>query len=767
MLSTRAVGTSCSAVLLLFSCILLLQSAAAYTGGPIKVCVPAQQSPAQLGLCTAALSGANVGDIQFTCVAGGSLPGCFRQVADKTADIVSATGEQAFTANQRYGIVPVLGEGLPGRDNLSSYYSVAVVNAAFCEGNNKTYADLAGLNSCHTGYQRTAGWDFAVGALLSTGTMQRVSDVPNIADDAESVAAFFGNVCAARGSTLTINAPVVNANGTGSQWEELCGACQGPCNSDDDYWSYEGVVRGVTEGACDVGFTNNTVFTDYTLGGRNAQPWSTKPASDFRILCRSGGCAPVDQFSTCSNARGPGRAILASADFAQPALAATTLAMQNALVAAAQNATFLAGASNINGVDNFFLSNRTDRLTAFTPGVEDFLDEGALGAYRALNEDPTYFNGTGNTTFGRASMCTASEEEEIFCLNIAALFNSTDTGFGWTCDMASNVTAGCPASVAAGETDLTVTGSAALFTAYRDYNLRAVLAEDSGSGEAATYYSVGIVKAAYCDTPDAELGFAGLRGKSMCATGYGRTAGWVMPIGYLSDQGLVNTTASPTTVPGLRGDAQAAANFFGDICAANNNTQGPVLPPGQNFSAKWADLCTACKEPATCSTDDDYWSYEGVLRGVVEGACQVGFTKQDIIPQYIIGGEEAEAWAPNPSDYRLLCPGGGCSPVDEYAECTAAKVPARAVLVRPDQANVRELQSALIQLAANPDVREALFNETNNPEGYVFQTSVETFIPIESSTPAYLGAAGRSIQGLDVLRATEVQPAGASSAGRR
>lgn len=54
---------------------------------------------------------------------------CFRQVADEVADVVSATGEQAFTANQRYGIVPVLGEGLPGRDNLSNYYTVAVVNA--------------------------------------------------------------------------------------------------------------------------------------------------------------------------------------------------------------------------------------------------------------------------------------------------------------------------------------------------------------------------------------------------------------------------------------------------------------------------------------------------------------------------------------------------------------------------------------------------------------------------------------------------------------
>lgn len=74
----------------------------------------------------------------------------------------------------------------------------------------------------------------------------------------------------------------------------------------------------------------------------------------------------------------------------------------------------------------------------------------------ALNEDPTYFNGTGNTTFGRASICTTSEEEENFCLSIAALFNSSDTGFGWTCDVASNVTAGCPASVASGQTDLTV-----------------------------------------------------------------------------------------------------------------------------------------------------------------------------------------------------------------------------------------------------------------------------------------------------------------------
>ena len=74
----------------------------------------------------------------------------------------------------------------------------------------------------------------------------------------------------------------------------------------------------------------------------------------------------------------------------------------------------------------------------------------------ALNAIPTYFNGSGNATFGRASICTTDEEEENFCLGIAALFNSSNTGFGWTCNLASNASAGCPGSVAAGENDLTV-----------------------------------------------------------------------------------------------------------------------------------------------------------------------------------------------------------------------------------------------------------------------------------------------------------------------
>ena len=73
--STRSVGTRCSILVVLASCILLPHQAAGYDGGPIKVCVPAQQSAAQLANCTTALGSANTSDVQFTCVAGGSVFG--------------------------------------------------------------------------------------------------------------------------------------------------------------------------------------------------------------------------------------------------------------------------------------------------------------------------------------------------------------------------------------------------------------------------------------------------------------------------------------------------------------------------------------------------------------------------------------------------------------------------------------------------------------------------------------------------------------------
>lgn len=42
--------------------------------------------------------------------------------------IASAAGEEVFTANLDYHVLPLLAEGYPGTDDFTNYYSVAVVN---------------------------------------------------------------------------------------------------------------------------------------------------------------------------------------------------------------------------------------------------------------------------------------------------------------------------------------------------------------------------------------------------------------------------------------------------------------------------------------------------------------------------------------------------------------------------------------------------------------------------------------------------------------
>lgn len=47
----------------------------------------------------------------------------------------------------------------------------------------------------------------------------------------------------------------------------------------------------------------HTVIPDYSEGGPLAESWATKPASAFKLLCPSGGCADPDEFESCTFGR--------------------------------------------------------------------------------------------------------------------------------------------------------------------------------------------------------------------------------------------------------------------------------------------------------------------------------------------------------------------------------------------------------------------------------------------------------------------------------
>jgi hypothetical protein len=51
---------------------------------------------------------------------------------------------------------------------------------------------------------------------------------------------------------------------------------QGDCSETDPYADYEGTLRGVMEGGCDVAFTKHTVPMQYSKDGSEPQAWATK-----------------------------------------------------------------------------------------------------------------------------------------------------------------------------------------------------------------------------------------------------------------------------------------------------------------------------------------------------------------------------------------------------------------------------------------------------------------------------------------------------------
>lgn len=88
----------------------------------------------------------------------------------------------------------------------------------------------------------------------------------------------------------------------------------------------------------------------------------------------------------------------------------------------------------------------------------------------ALNQLPSYFNGSGNATYGRLTFCAGSTAEREFCSRAARLFNASESGFGWSCRRPLNTSADCAADVAAGHTDAVVSSFASGFLGFYHLN---------------------------------------------------------------------------------------------------------------------------------------------------------------------------------------------------------------------------------------------------------------------------------------------------------
>lgn len=256
---------------------------------------------------------------RFDCVEEKDVFDCFKTIRDNGADIITLDGGLVAKAQAEFNLKPIVAEQYGNQGG--SYFAVAVVKK---DSPYKSFADLKGAKSCHTGIGRTAGYNAPLYTLIKLNLIKN-TDCPY----PKALSEFFSG-----GSCLPDSKDPRNKL-TEPVSEKLCTLCGGDvdkkdlttkCNFDqsESYSGYTGAFRCLVQGGGDVAFVKHVTvpgntgnykwinlierFYDFheNLDGKNTESWAASlKSSDYELLCPDGGRAPVGEFKKCNLAQAP------------------------------------------------------------------------------------------------------------------------------------------------------------------------------------------------------------------------------------------------------------------------------------------------------------------------------------------------------------------------------------------------------------------------------------------------------------------------------
>ncbi|KAH0624313.1 hypothetical protein JD844_008017 [Phrynosoma platyrhinos] len=646
------------------------------------------------------------------------------------------TGEEAFIAARGQEVPQLFGGGgrqspgqLPSgrqpearsakgqRSSLGgSYLAVAVVRS----GSGLTLDNLRGSRSCHTGLNRTAGWNIPIGLLLDSGRMAAMG-----CDFPAAASAFFSASC------------VPGASGPGFP-QSLCSLCKGDatgegrCQSSprEDYFGYSGALRCLAEGAGDVAFIKHSTVQE-TLQGRTppAAVWRGPRAggwgggcpltfgvrgespppfwakdfqmSDFQLLCRDGGRAPVEAWRDCHLARVPGHAVVT-----RP------------------------------GTDRRLL---LQVLQEGQPSKRkpDQASPSKVAHHAWLPTGPSEPPGTPGVSGWRQRVpCPPSG---LTCIAFPRGRHQAE------------VPPGC-VNILSGQSH-GINGPFLKRKQKQGRGMKAALAKNRDTSS--TYYAVAVVRRATADGNGSDaFTVHELRGRRSCHTGFGRRAGWTLPVGILLSKGLIQ----PRGCSVLEGQARvpltpwhpqapdlpaclslfpAVSAFFSASCVPTDRSEG--------FPANLCGLCAGDEDgnhKCEASDRERYFGYTGAFRCLAEGRGEVAFVKHTSVFENT-DGRNAVPWASqlHSADFQLLCPNGARAEVGQFAECHWGQVPPRAIMVHPET-NPLAVYGLL-------DRAQDFFGANNNSNGFkmfsssdfhgqdlIFKDATTAIVPAEERTTA-------------------------------
>ncbi|KAL7850875.1 hypothetical protein AOLI_G00212310 [Acnodon oligacanthus] len=487
----------------------------------------------------------------------------------------------------------------------------------------------------------------------------------------------------------------------------LCQLCKGDCSRShsEPYYDYEGAFRCLKDGAGEVAFVKHL----------------TVPAAEkdqYELLCKDDTRKSIDEYKTCHLARVPAHAVVSRKD---ADLASRIFKLLEPL----QGKDLF---TSEGGSKNLMFKDSTKKLVKLPESTDSFLYLGAeyMSIVRSLKKERSI-----ESTSGGIKWCAVGHAEKDKCDAWSLNSADKDGNARIECHMEQSVE-NCIRKIMRKEADAVAIDGGQVYTAGKCGLVPAMVEQYeepkcSAEGEASSYYAVAVVH------KDSGVTWETLKDKKSCHTGKDRTAGWNIPMGLLH-----HSTKECDF-----------SKYFSQSCA-------PGADPKSN-------LCSLCKgsgksvgsEETKCkaTAEEIYYGYAGAFRCLADRAGDVAFVKHTIVEENTDGKGPDWASKLKSSDFMLICPGGS-APVSEYARCNLAKVPAHAVVTRPESrsdvvAILKEQQSRF-----GSDIPNAPFKmfESENGKNLLFKDSTKCLqeVPATKRFKAFLGDA--YVASMDSLR---------------
>ena len=533
------------------------------------------------------------------------------------AHIAFMDGAAAWVGWKQYGLDALAAD--QKSDGRTHYDAHAVVlkdsemATAYLDDDDSTdpFSLLAGKTSCHTGWLKSAGMLLPMGFLIGNGYANVIGD-PN---DIESLRATVLNFFSEDASIPDSGTP---------------------------YHGYSGAVKCLTEGAGHVAFAKDSTVDSYCANevAADNEDWCL-PRDDY-VLLPSYGSAPSHP-------------VMYNPEFVNTE---TKTKIQNALIAMNETDAGLAILDKILG----------------TPGITKVTAEEHLGSYGNLIEDIPGINSYYKDKFTINDTVIPTISKIRIAYEVKDDYENPDENPQAMADFIAAQT-GVEVSLYPitsegsiiealrfGNADIAFMDGGSAWVAWKQYGLATMAADTKSDGR--TYYNAHAwvhkdseMAAALIDDDASTDPFALLEGKTSCHTGWLKSAGMLLPMGYLISNDYADVIGDPDDIESLR---NTILNFF------NDNASIP-------------------------DSGTPYHGYSGAVKCLSEGYGDVAFAKDSTVDSYC-GNENAslnEDW---------------CLPRDEYVPLPAfGQAPSHPVMYNPTKLDVQTRTAILNALLAMND----------------------------------------------------------------